>query len=97
LDFGGKWNVPIDLLKSFGSLEDVLAMIEEGDQGAPLRERVKAIREDEKTMKRLGKEWAKRRSIDYGFCTDDEDADEDEDEDDEDMTDDAWWLYNNYE
>jgi hypothetical protein len=48
-------------------------MIEEGDQGAPLRERVRAIREDKERMIMLEKEWENERSIDYGFCTDDED------------------------
>jgi hypothetical protein len=58
-------------------------MIEEGDQGEPFKERVKAIREDGGWMRSLEEEWSYPPEIDHGFCTDDEDdADEDEDKDD---------------
>jgi hypothetical protein len=56
------WGVPIDFLKSLGSLVDILNKIEDGDQGVPLRERVKAIREDKERMKLLEEEWAKERT-----------------------------------
>jgi hypothetical protein len=66
------WNVSIDFIKSFGSLVDVLNMIEKGDQGIPLRKWVQAIRENEVRMKILGKEWARGRYVDSGLCADDE-------------------------
>jgi hypothetical protein len=60
------WRVPIDFLKSLGSLADILNTIEEGDQGVPLRERVKAIREDKEQMNLLEEEWAREQTMDHG-------------------------------
>ncbi|CAG8739466.1 12986_t:CDS:2, partial [Acaulospora colombiana] len=71
------WLVPIDLLKSFGSLANILAMIEEGDQGSPLRERVQAIRDDDGFMQCLELEWTKKRRMNHGFSTYEEDEDDD--------------------
>ncbi|PVF98474.1 hypothetical protein CPB86DRAFT_784709 [Serendipita vermifera] len=51
------WKIPIALLKQFGSPENILSMIEEGDQGAPLRDRVRAIRENERFMQALKGKW----------------------------------------
>jgi hypothetical protein len=49
--------VRVGCMKTFGSLEDTLTMIEEGDQGAPLRARVHAIREDANHMQTLISLW----------------------------------------
>jgi hypothetical protein len=66
----------IDFLKSFGSLKKVLQMIEEGDQGEPLKARIRAIREDQGWMRILEEEWSKQPEADYGFCTDSENEDD---------------------
>jgi hypothetical protein len=44
-------------MRTHGSLKDVLAMIEEGDQGDHLRQRVTAIREDPSRMQILRELW----------------------------------------
>jgi hypothetical protein len=78
-DHGNIWSVSIDLLKSFDFLTDVFKMIEEGDQGISLRNRVKAIREDEEGMSKLNAIWLdKGWYMDYGFGTDDEEEDDED-------------------
>jgi hypothetical protein len=49
--------VRVGCMKTFGSLEDILTMIEEGDQGTPLRTRVDAIRQDANLMQTLRSLW----------------------------------------
>jgi hypothetical protein len=49
--------VRVGCMKTFGSLEDILAMIVEGDQGIPLRTRVHVIRQDANHMQTLRSLW----------------------------------------
>jgi hypothetical protein len=49
--------VRVGCMRNFGSLEDILTMIEEGDQGIPLRTRVHAIRQDTNLMQTLRSLW----------------------------------------
>jgi hypothetical protein len=49
--------VRVGCMKTFGPLEDILTMIEEGDQGTPLRTRVDAIRQDANLMQTLRSLW----------------------------------------
>jgi hypothetical protein len=44
-------------LRSYGSLEAILAMIEDGEQGEIFRNRINTIRENELLMKRLTELW----------------------------------------
>jgi hypothetical protein len=55
--------VQIECMRSFGTLEDILGMIEEGDQGKPLRSRVHAIRNDSNCMRKLRQLWEDRELI----------------------------------
>jgi hypothetical protein len=55
--WGTALKVRIGCMKNFGSLEDILMMIEEGDQGTPLRTRVDAIRQDANLMQTLRSLW----------------------------------------
>jgi hypothetical protein len=48
-------------MRNFGSVEDILAMIEEGDQGEDLRPRVNAIRENLVGMQALRELWVDKR------------------------------------
>jgi hypothetical protein len=48
-----KWRDMVKYSKSWGTVEEVMAMIEEGDQGVALRARVKNVREDEMVMRVL--------------------------------------------
>jgi hypothetical protein len=48
-------------IRKFGSVEDILAMIEEGDQGEDLRPRVNAIRENLVGMQALRELWVDKR------------------------------------
>jgi hypothetical protein len=48
-------------MRSFGSVEDILAMIEEGDQGEDLRPRVNAIRGNLVGMQALRELWVDKR------------------------------------
>jgi hypothetical protein len=50
-------NLRVGCIKNFGSLEDVLTMIEEGDQGWPLQRRVHEIRQDANHMQTLRSLW----------------------------------------
>jgi hypothetical protein len=52
--------VRVGCMRNFGSLEDILMMIEEGDQGTPLRTRVHAIRQDADVMQTLRSLWEDR-------------------------------------
>jgi hypothetical protein len=47
----------IGCMRMHGPLEDILIMIEEGDQGKPLQARVQAIREDTIRMQTLTELW----------------------------------------
>jgi hypothetical protein len=49
--------VRVGCIKTFGPLEDILTMIEEGDQGIPLRTRVHVIRQDANLMQTLRSLW----------------------------------------
>jgi hypothetical protein len=49
--------VRVGCMKTFGSLKDILTMIEEGDQGTPLRTRVHAIRQNANLMQTLRSLW----------------------------------------
>jgi hypothetical protein len=44
-------------IRSYGSLEAILAMIEDGEQGEMFRNRINTIRENELLMNRLGELW----------------------------------------
>jgi hypothetical protein len=48
-------------MRNFGSVEDILAMIEEGDQGKDLRPRVNAIRENLVGIQALRELWVDKR------------------------------------
>jgi hypothetical protein len=48
-------------IKTFGSVDDILTMIEEGDQGKSLRPRVNAIRADVAGMQTLQELWEDKR------------------------------------
>jgi hypothetical protein len=48
-------------MRNFGSVEDILATIEEGDQGKDLRPRVNAIRENLVGMQALRELWVDKR------------------------------------
>jgi hypothetical protein len=48
-------------MRNFGSVEDILAMIEEGDQGEDLRPTVNAIRENVAGMQALRELWEDER------------------------------------
>jgi hypothetical protein len=48
-------------MRNFGSVEDILAMIEEGDQGEDLRTRVNAIRGNLVGMQALRGLWVDKR------------------------------------
>jgi hypothetical protein len=56
-----KKDVYLGFMKNFGSVEDILAMIEEGDQGKDLRPRVNAIRENLVGMHALRELWVDKR------------------------------------
>jgi hypothetical protein len=78
--------VRVGCMKTFGSLEDILTMIEEGDQGMPLRTRVHAILQDADHMQTLRSLWEDEgltTSMDNYIQEDEEDEKEDEDEEDE--------------
>jgi hypothetical protein len=47
----------IGCMRAHGSLEDILTMIENGDQGKHLQERVRAIRQDSYRMQFLQDLW----------------------------------------
>jgi hypothetical protein len=49
--------VRVRCMRNFGALEDILTMIEEGNQGMPLRTRVHAIRQDVYLMQTLRSLW----------------------------------------
>jgi hypothetical protein len=49
--------VRVGCMRNFGSLEDILMTIEEGNQGTPLRTRVRAIRQDANLMQTLRSLW----------------------------------------
>jgi hypothetical protein len=53
-------------------------MIEEGDQGEPFKERIKAICGNEGWMRRLEEEWTRQPEVDGGFYIDNENEDGDE-------------------
>jgi hypothetical protein len=44
-------------MRTYGSLEDILTMIESGEQGKHLQERVQVIRDDVHWMQVLRKLW----------------------------------------
>jgi hypothetical protein len=48
-------------MMNFGSVEDILAMIEEGDQGKDLRPRFNAIRKNLVGMQALRELWEDKR------------------------------------
>jgi hypothetical protein len=54
-----KEKISIENMKTHGSLEDILNMIEDGDQGEHLRERVNAIRQDSNLMGYIRDLWDK--------------------------------------
>jgi hypothetical protein len=53
--------VYLECMMNFGSVEDILAMIEEGDQGKDLRPRVNAIRKNLVGMQALRELWEDKR------------------------------------
>jgi hypothetical protein len=53
--------VYLGCMRNFGSVEDILAMIEEGDQGEDLRPRVNAIRGNLVGMQVLRGLWVDKR------------------------------------
>jgi hypothetical protein len=72
LEYGLSWNpwshlqdtkkdVYLGCMRNFGSVEDILAMIEEGDQGKDLRPRVNAIRENLVGIQALRELWVDKR------------------------------------
>jgi hypothetical protein len=66
-------------MRSFGSVEDILAMIEEGDQGEDLRPRVNAIRENLVGIQALRELWVDKRldeSVERFMTGTDSDLDE---------------------
>jgi hypothetical protein len=52
---------PIRRIVSFGTLEDILRVIEDGEQG--LKERIQTIREDSQLMSRLATVWRRENDI----------------------------------
>jgi hypothetical protein len=73
--------VYLGCMRNFGSVEDILTMIEGGDQGEDLRPRVDAIRENLAGMQALRELWEDRRldTLVEGFInsSDFEDSDAD--------------------
>jgi hypothetical protein len=57
MDKGALNKVRVGCMRTFGSLEDILTMIEDGKQGMPLRTRVHAIRQDANLMQTLRSLW----------------------------------------
>jgi hypothetical protein len=53
--------VYLECMRNFGSVEDILAMIEEGDQDEDLRPRVNAIRGNLVGMQALRELWVDKR------------------------------------
>jgi hypothetical protein len=58
---GTKKDVYLGCMRTFGSVEDILVMIEEGDQGEDLRTRVNAIRENLAGIQALRELWEDER------------------------------------
>jgi hypothetical protein len=56
-----KWRQMIKYSKGWGTVEEVMEMIEEGDQGIALRARVKTVREDEMVMGVLRELWETKK------------------------------------
>jgi hypothetical protein len=56
--------ISVGCMKNHGSLEEILNMIEDGEQGEQFRERVRNIRQDSGGMRLLRKLW-KDKNLDH--------------------------------